>query len=469
MPDPFLAAHSLGPLHYGLGGKISPVSIRDQMLRGRVIIDRALEVPLLGVDRPLLVIGAGAAGVTTAIHATKHGIPTTLIDKNSVPLSRQRQCRSRWICPTQYDWPLDHWQVGEYPWEGPDMPLLPWVEDYANWLAVLWLTELNLTRLAYKNLRYLPKTTIDWKAFKKQAAKKRDYLEVQFKPQGRSERFGMVVFSTGFGTEVCRVGNYRGFRFWDTDQFEEPYLGVKTSSAPRVLISGAGDGALQDYLRIVTKRESAKSIYTDVIPSRIREVIEKRIFSAEDQAQRAFIWDGNWHHDHDVYEVIHQVHLETVEELIQNADVWPEIRDALDVIIDASPDARTVELVHPCNHFFKCYGLNHFLVLLITRYLEERWDFNPLTQDTLVAEIKGLGHACNKSARQCHGKEHAVAFKYADCETLSNIRSVADQPETGRSTYEVIVVRHGLETTNPRGYHAVYSRHLLPYYVAWGD
>jgi hypothetical protein len=60
--DPFLFYHKVSQFHINIGGRWSPLSIRDQMLRGRWAVARA--VNLLGGDRALAVIGAGAGGVT---------------------------------------------------------------------------------------------------------------------------------------------------------------------------------------------------------------------------------------------------------------------------------------------------------------------------------------------------------------------------------------------------------------------
>lgn len=463
MPDPFLEAHALGHLHYGIGGKLSPVSIRDQMFRGRVIIDRAIDAKLIGPDRELLVVGAGAAGATAAMYAANQSIPTTLIDKNKGPFSRQRRCRSRWISPTQYDWPADHWDLDYYPWAGPDMPL-PWDAEYSNLLASVWLFEFKLTRRFNPHFRFLRSTKINWRAFKREVAREPTRLEVDFKPHGRG-RFGMVIFSGGPGTEVCRVGDYKGFRFWDTDNFEKPHLGLVTP--PRILISGGGDGALQDFLRIITKMSTAKDIYNSLPPAAQR-AIDKSIASIEDQAQRAYLWTGKWEHDHEAYELLHRLHQRAIGNIINTPSIWGSVHAGLDPIIDASPDAVNVELIHPCNHFSKCYGLNHFLVLLIAAYLLEKSGNYPLRPDTMIHAVQGNGHTCRNNARRCFGKQHDVLFKYADCGTLYGVGASDIEPATIR--YQAVIVRHGLEGSNPRGQLVnSQTRQVLPYYVPWSS
>ncbi len=71
------------------------------MVRGRMLIDRAIEANLIGPDEILLVIGAGACGATAAVRAAERDIKTLLIDKNSyvndepTPFRLQHQCKTR--------------------------------------------------------------------------------------------------------------------------------------------------------------------------------------------------------------------------------------------------------------------------------------------------------------------------------------------------------------------------------------
>lgn len=132
MPFPVLDAHLVHQLIFNIGGRLSPMSIRDQMIRGQMLIDQAHAAGLIASyhasegPRNLLVIEAGAAGATAAIHAaTKYGVTTVLVDKDTVPFQLQMQCRTRWLEPFLYDWPFDHWramQTAEDPWRPSSTP-----------------------------------------------------------------------------------------------------------------------------------------------------------------------------------------------------------------------------------------------------------------------------------------------------------------------------------------------------------
>ena len=91
MADPVLTAHQVFPNFFNLGGRIAPVSIRDQMVRGQTLIDRAIEAGLIGGPghRPLLVVGAVAATRNGGIWAATRMVPTVLLEWDSSPFNRQ--------------------------------------------------------------------------------------------------------------------------------------------------------------------------------------------------------------------------------------------------------------------------------------------------------------------------------------------------------------------------------------------
>ncbi len=66
MSFPFLVAHQIYPHFLNLAGRLSPVSIRDQIVRAQALVDDAVAAGLISREpwRPLLVVGAGAAGAS---------------------------------------------------------------------------------------------------------------------------------------------------------------------------------------------------------------------------------------------------------------------------------------------------------------------------------------------------------------------------------------------------------------------
>src|ERR1700759_2121962 len=88
---------------YDTGSVQSPGSIRDQIMRGQWIAERAIEDGRIGPDKPLLV-GAGAAGVSAALTASTQGVVVHLVDCEDGPFSRQLTCSTRFVDPSVYEW-----------------------------------------------------------------------------------------------------------------------------------------------------------------------------------------------------------------------------------------------------------------------------------------------------------------------------------------------------------------------------
>jgi hypothetical protein len=76
----------------------------------------------------------------------------------------------------------------------------------------------------------------------------------------------MVLWCVGFGDERrFAPPNYTGFALWETDPFERPNWGViSPSDSFPALVSGGGDEALQDVIRLATRKKSAIDVWQDI-------------------------------------------------------------------------------------------------------------------------------------------------------------------------------------------------------------
>jgi hypothetical protein len=166
MADPFLLAHQVAESVFDIGGKLYPVSIRDQMVRGQSIIDRAVAEGFAATGRELLVIGAGAAGAVAAMRAAAWNIRTHIIDADAKPFGRQRSCRTRWLDPHEYEWPANHWKNQFYPYDVPPHPYygfpvpLPWQAQWADALAFGWSARFTTAYSTIPHLTFYPATTL---------------------------------------------------------------------------------------------------------------------------------------------------------------------------------------------------------------------------------------------------------------------------------------------------------------------
>lgn len=294
MADPFLSAHEIAPSCFDLTGRYLPASIRDQMLRAYFVVQRLDERKRISGSR-VLVVGIGACGVTAGIEAARLGSQVTMIDEAPRPFSAQRGISSRWVDPTQYDWPVSHWTAGRFPINlKPVMPL-EWASGTASEIVTDWDAQLyQEEKIHGQNLKleYLTK-------FGHVMTKEGDaqiQVEMSDKNGIRRESYDHVFFCHGFGSETTMIGRFVGTPFWG-DPFEYP--GWNTGGK-QILIVGGGDGALQDFLITVTGKNSAREIFESVIPSSAQSTISQAIHSVEDQAQRSLLWSVGQNHDHPI-------------------------------------------------------------------------------------------------------------------------------------------------------------------------
>jgi hypothetical protein len=482
--DPFLFFHKVSEFHINIGGRWSPLSIRDQMLRGRWAAERAMD--LLGGDRPLAVIGAGAGGVTAAITAVNAGIATTLFEKEHDPFSRHASCR-RWVDPTQYDWPLDHYPQGQIPWPGTPPVQLSWpnagraIALVGDWRAQFQAFLLSPNATAFFTMRR------DTEVVNVHLNSAGTMAGVEWRPAGKRATtftpFGLVITAMGFGDErsyltyppghVPAVHPFRGYPFWSDDPFEHPHLSrTPRPDPPRILISGGGDGALQDFLRIVTHFKSARDLwdYLPLSPFR-RARLQKDAQDIEDQANRALIWSGKSDHDHVALSRL----MADFQRLAANIYGMRQVPTRLDRAIRY--DFRVLWFVHPCSHFTPGYALNRLLVLLLMLRLRERSVGFVYRPNHRLVEVECNHPPGPLDPATCHWQPHrAVFWAKPDCQRDSPGTFPPPPPLAGpappdqiEQEFDVIVMRHGIapppQLWNPASGAALPpTRQLLPYH-----
>ena len=256
LSDPFLHIHRLPHGEYSIAGKYNPASIKDQMVRAVALIDRAVFHGVLDHEKDLLIVGAGAAGASAAFRACDHHINTTLVEKNPTPFERQRYS-SRVIDPTEFDWPAPHWRDAQMA----DLPLDfsrgPASAIAAKWQETYDLRESNDPYLTVlKNVEFVQSIRAN---SGKQIALLIDYMS---KDQDHVwSEFDFVLNCTGPGQEQASLGEdskFASYLFWEDDLLAAPNFGLPLARPlPSILISGGGDGALQDFLRIAFPGKTA--------------------------------------------------------------------------------------------------------------------------------------------------------------------------------------------------------------------
>jgi len=462
--DPILQAHALRLGVYSLGDRL-PLSIRDQMVRAHYLIERLLENQIIKEHSSLLVVGAGLAGTTAAVLAARHGVNVLLIDSQPSSFSVQSGCKSRWIDPVQYDWPALHFSAGRWPTKGPD-PLVPFgfSAGYASRLVKTWITQLTMQRtLLDPNLKVWFESNLADPPPTFNGSKVEASIDRKIPLPHVKEEFEAVILARGVIRERTtapldhrdpKAGIFQGRAFWEEDDFQATDLGISSPSA-HVYISGSGDGALQDFIRLVTGCDTAREVLEialDATPSPGRGfkdiLLRAELCGSDEQCSRALFWSTETLADHDILLRAHKAHWEIINNWITRwSEQWDKTVDRLyKRTVRRHPER--IHLVHSCNHFSACYPLNRFVTLVLATYIEHKFNGSrPLIPMSVVRSVspKMLGntpsHACSKG---CWDNEHTIGIEEGgvNCwdERTKPIGLVVPFEAQG------VAVRHGIET-----------------------
>ncbi len=493
MKDPLLLTHAIreqtipapSPFLFDISSRLQPISIRDQFFRGAAIIRRALNDGLLrkGQTEPILVIGGGAAGIMATMVAMQNWIPVVLVERER--LFAVQAPSGRRVCATEYDWPAPHWSRGNYPPDASTAPLQLVTSDVPA-LLLKWESQLQLWKKTYPNT-LKEKIGTEFRAYEVRDGAASVQLDP---PDAMLPPFKMIVSCAGFGLErtwVPDVENipvkYRGFAFWEEDPLTEPDLGIKSGDLPNIFISGGGDGALQDFLRI-TCRQSAGNIYRDLISQKpsLGTFIEERIFKAEDRAMRRYVWGTLGSLDCAIHRQLQSEHQAVVDLLASDRKVWQSIGATFNSMMGRLNERLNLRLGYPCDHFSSCYPLNRFLVLLVSKYLQQQLGRSVLQPEIKIVDVDSVDHNCLETSFKgngtphrslpgdpfhCHGKKHILKYAAADCLTFVDAGSEpAKLAIIDGGPFNIVIIRHGIKPGKLPLKHtaaALPMRQLIPY------
>lgn len=414
-----------------------------------------------GQTLPILVVGGGVAGAIASMTAAKNKVPAVLVEKTML-FRKQVPALHRVVCPTQYDWPAPHWTKGVYPWTGAQMPLY-WTKDAASAVAAQWMSALNAVASAKpKMLSIRLKHTF----VSHSIDHANEVVRATFDPSLSPELYSIVIACTGSGPERVSVPpTYTGFGFWAPDPYGRSNLDLPSNVHPNVLISGSGDGSLQDYIRIVCGR-SAGEVYSKV-PDELKPVIESTVAKIEDAAMRSFLWGDAGQLDHPIHSYVQAEYSALVSHLLSSSKFSSALKKSLKRLIGDRLKTLSVRLLYPCEHFWSCYALNRFVLLLLSQYIEQEHDIQTLQPNSMVVKIAGLDHTCVNLPHECHGKDHEVMVADANCDDLTgtiNQRILTGDP------FNVVIVRHGVAAAKPplgAAPSAAPNRQVIPYSSFW--
>ncbi|MEU4280918.1 hypothetical protein AB0F57_39340, partial [Streptomyces tanashiensis] len=179
-------------------------------------------------------------------------------------------------------------------------------------------------------------------------------------------RARIVIFAIGFGSEkVLASSSDIGKTFWGYASLEKELDALRPERATAV-VQGAGDGGLQECLRIAFKPEYhdlAKAIsllereVSDVSPEWYQLML--KILCAEDNAARAYMWGYDIP---TVYKGLDEVHDSVIVRLLE-----PETKGAVLEWYRQVVREREIHIfvVDKHAHSGRVYALNRFLVKLL--------------------------------------------------------------------------------------------------------
>lgn len=461
MSNQVLALHRVSSHRFDLTG-VRTGSVRDQLLRSTLIVNALADEKLIGPGRPLLIFGAGAAGINAAMLAAARRTDATVLELTHSLFSSISGSWLRRIDPTEFDWPHPHWKTARFPLVG-SIPLPQLSAMCGAHLAAAFTNQWD-NFLKSRNGRNGYGTVTLLQGQDAHAFVESDvatHLEVLGRwdlsnPARQARDFGARVSCMGHGKEQVSESplfgmwnNYAGPEFWtDSDGIGANY--PLPAGVSKIVISGAGDGGMQDLQRAATSlfgRElyqqlelAAQTNPSPAIAILPTDTMLKELMSAEETARRAFGWALARQGAPQTLQQWHGTFKQAVEQMVQ---AWPHnvAQHVAQQLFRAEmfyPDSQLDILwlmQHPTPGY--AYALNRYLTVLLCtladRILPGRITVYP---DSTIRAIDSVDphHVC-LSAATCRGKQHRVKI---------------DQGSTPRLTCDadLIIIRHGME---PRG------------------
>ncbi|MFL6676482.1 MAG: hypothetical protein ACJ8LG_24725 [Massilia sp.] len=458
MSEQVLALHRVSRRCYDLAG-VRTGSVRDQLLRSTMVVNALASEGLIGRGRALLVYGAGPAGMNAAMQAAAHHADVTVIERAAVKFSTISAAWWRRVDATEYDWPHNHWKAGVFPFRG-TIPLMQTSTSSGLSLALGWDRAWQTFDQSRNGQFGSGKVNVihNLDAAALHPTETPTLLDVRGRwtpgpAPDQTRSFGALLSCIGHGdeqvTEVPLHGHWHGYAgpgFWTHS--DGIAAGKSLPEGVRnVVISGAGDGGMQDFQRVTTSRCGAEllALLGDVardyevhnaasnVPIYPTAPLEQWLLSADEAGRRAFSWAPGRHGAPAALMKWHGDFETQIEAFVQR---WPP---ALATHVarclfrrEAFENQLAVRWVmrEPTPGY--AYALNRYLVILLKALadlvLPGRFTVYP---SSAIGEIVPVNHTCHH-APDCIGKTHRVRIDTAN---------MAPTP----CLAELIIIRHGVE------------------------
>ena len=218
---------------YVLGSFARYVTVYAQQVRALNLIDTLAKSGELSRHSRVAVIGGGIAGLTAAAAAAVRGVGKVLVfEKRENTMRLQRASEKRYIHPHIYDWP-------SLPAFGNDagLPLMNWEANRAADVVAHLDKQWHSLRDLFKDCLEEPRCNCQHLVLKVGA----DGPTVEVEP-GSRQSFDVVILAVGFGLDKKESTD----GYWTDTRLD----GLEVETDQTWLVSGAGDGALTDLMRL---------------------------------------------------------------------------------------------------------------------------------------------------------------------------------------------------------------------------
>lgn len=442
-------------------GQYKPVSIRDQIVRATFLVERLWTTKRLKADSKLLVIGAGAAGVTAAVKAVHFGVTRVVVtDLRDRVLSLQANCTTRWLDPAQYDWPASHWDGEQWPIKEPSgfpyptatklPPAVTLEADYADAWSAKFAFALSVYESA-GSVNFVPNVkAVDWNFDLVKGCYEVQFDDATTRASKGSLDADVIIFAGGLGHELVSVPlwgssskKYSSTPFWADDALEASDFGLKSLSHG-MLVSGGGDGALQDFIRLVSGLRSAREVWKVVEPALSPTTLRgfERLGDWDRSTQDTEEFAPAYGSMCDRLAALHMRYRMEVHALRSNFAEWAAVLAALAAVIPHTRPTDQVYLALKSMHFDGCYPLNRLVALLLVEYVSSKHPGHT----PLLANVAIRGVAPSISTPTGGTALGVVLAHPTTCETTSAEIAAWAGNQAGMF-FDGIVVRHGIDTT----------------------